>query len=124
MLPLPYPLLLLLLLLLLPHRKLSLSRKLPCSKCNGSGSKSGKRDTCETCHGSGVQVMIRPIGPGMVQQIQQPCRECSGNGFCVKPSKHRTVFSTGSCLHHAGFVCECAQGCVFVAASSVHASAG
>jgi len=84
--------LLLLLLLLLPaaaHRKLSLSRKLPCGKCNGTGSRSGKRDQCETCHGTGVQVTIRPIGPGMVQQIQQPCRDCSGNGFCAKPSKRR-----------------------------------
>jgi hypothetical protein len=70
-------------------RKLSLSRKLPCGKCNGTGSKSGRRDECGTCHGTGVQVMIRPIGPGMVQQIQQPCRDCNGNGTCAKPSKRR-----------------------------------
>lgn len=77
-------------------RKLSLSRKLPCGKCNGTGSKSGQRHQCETCHGTGVQVMIRPIGPGMVQQIQQPCRDCSGNGFCAKPSKRRKGL-VGSC---------------------------
>jgi hypothetical protein len=78
------------------RRKLSLSRKLPCSKCAGTGSKSGKRTQCDTCHGTGVQVMIRPIGPGMVQQIQQPCKDCSGNGFCAKPSKRRKGLAGGA----------------------------
>jgi hypothetical protein len=70
------------------RRKLSLSRKLPCSKCNGTGSKSGKRHTCSTCHGSGVQVHIRPLGPGMVQQIQSRCGDCSGSGYSSIPSEH------------------------------------
>jgi DnaJ-class molecular chaperone len=68
-------------------RKLSLSRKLPCGKCNGTGSKSGKRHSCSTCHGSGVQVHIRPLGPGMVQQIQSRCGDCSGSGYSSVPSE-------------------------------------
>lgn len=68
-------------------RKLSLSRKLPCTKCNGTGSKSGKRHTCSTCQGSGVQVHIRPLGPGMVQQIQSRCGDCQGSGYSSIPSE-------------------------------------
>eukprot|EP00967_Tisochrysis_lutea_P151731 scaffold295674_cov21-Tisochrysis_lutea.AAC.1 len=30
--------------------------------------------------------MIRPLGPGMVQQIQQRCSNCSGSGSMVPPS--------------------------------------
>jgi hypothetical protein len=90
-------------------RKLSLSRKLPCGKCNGSGSKTGRRDQCDTCHGTGVQVMIRPIGPGMVQQIQQACKDCSGNGFCAKPSRFSGAGFTrvvGGLFGPEGVLCE------------------
>lgn len=69
------------------RRKLSLTRKVACTKCNGTGSKSGKRHTCGTCQGSGVQVHIRPLGPGMVQQIQARCSECSGSGHASVPSE-------------------------------------
>lgn len=78
-------------------KKLSLSRKLPCSKCNGTGSKSGKRHTCSTCQGSGVQVHIRPLGPGMVQQIQSRCSDCQGSGYSSIPSD-RCPACNGSCL--------------------------
>jgi DnaJ family protein A protein 2 len=69
------------------NRKLSLARKVQCSTCSGSGSRSGKRYECNTCHGSGVQVHIRPIGPGMVQQIQARCSECNGSGSSQPPSE-------------------------------------
>eukprot|EP00983_Pelagomonas_calceolata_P066003 1148822-Pelagomonas_calceolata.AAC.2 len=67
-------------------KKLSLSRNLQCSGCKGAGTKSGKKYECTTCKGTGVQVMIRPLGPGMVQQIQQRCSNCSGSGSMVPPS--------------------------------------
>lgn len=76
------------------RRKLSLSRKLPCTKCNGTGSKSGKRHTCSTCQGSGVQVHIRPLGPGMVQQIQSRCSDCQGSGYSSIPSECRLLQSS------------------------------
>ncbi|KAF6258255.1 DnaJ-like protein [Scenedesmus sp. NREL 46B-D3] len=78
-------------------KKLSLSRKLPCHKCSGTGSKSGKRHTCSTCHGSGVQMHIRPLGPGMVQQIQSRCGDCGGGGYS-SISSDRCPSCSGSCL--------------------------
>lgn len=39
----------------------------------------------QTCHGSGVQVMMRPLGPGMMQQIQQPCSRCNQTGYATPP---------------------------------------
>lgn len=127
-------------------RKLQMTRSVKCDKCSGSGSKSGKRYTCEvrawvaraaaavgagwrgrapagcpaasvgvqmpavlpsatqprrsvptcclpaarpvpacrptqTCHGSGVEMKLRALGPGMVQQIQQRCSRCGGGGY-------------------------------------------
>lgn len=40
----------------------------------------------QTCKGTGVQVMIRPLGPGMVQQMQSRCSACGGAGSAVPPS--------------------------------------
>ena len=34
----------------------------------------------QTCRGTGVQVHVRPLGPGMVQQIQARCSSCNGTG--------------------------------------------
>ncbi len=39
----------------------------------------------QECHGTGVQVMMRPLGPGMMQQIQQPCSNCRQTGFAPPP---------------------------------------
>ncbi|KAI7841110.1 hypothetical protein COHA_005335 [Chlorella ohadii] len=66
-------------------RKLQMTRSVKCDKCSGSGSKSGKRYTCETCHGSGVEMKLRALGPGMVQQIQQRCSRCGGGGYSCPP---------------------------------------
>jgi DnaJ family protein A protein 2 len=78
-------------------KKLSLSRKLPCGGCKGTGSRTGKRYECSPCRGTGVQVQIRPIGPGMVQQIQARCSSCGGQGFSTPPSD-RCGGCQGSCL--------------------------
>lgn len=67
-------------------RKLQMTRTVKCDKCSGSGSKSGKRYGCETCHGSGVEVKLRPIAPGMVQQIQVRCSNCGGGGYACPHS--------------------------------------
>ncbi len=32
-----------------------------------------------------VQVQLRPLGPGMMQQVQAPCTRCSGTGYQVPP---------------------------------------
>lgn len=67
-------------------RKLSMTRQIKCDSCNATGSKSGRKDVCPSCHGSGVHVMMRPLGPGMMQQIQQPCSRCDRTGYVVAES--------------------------------------
>lgn len=47
------------------------------------GSKSGASGRCAGCQGSGVKVTIRQLGPGMIQQMQQPCSECRGTGETI-----------------------------------------
>ncbi|URE25403.1 DnaJ protein [Musa troglodytarum] len=64
-------------------KKLSLSRNVICQKCKGKGSKSGASMKCSGCQGSGMRVTIRQIGPGMIQQMQQPCNECRGTGETI-----------------------------------------
>ncbi len=39
----------------------------------------------QTCHGSGVEMKLRALGPGMVQQIQQRCSRCGGGGYSCPP---------------------------------------
>ncbi|XP_033121392.1 dnaJ homolog subfamily A member 1-like isoform X2 [Anneissia japonica] len=61
-------------------RKLALQKNVVCEKCEGKGGKKGAVEKCPTCRGSGVQVQVHQLGPGMVQQIQSVCRSCHGEG--------------------------------------------
>ena len=72
-------------------RKLQSTRRIKCPECNASGSKSGKKYQCGNCHGSGTEVKLRQLGPGMVQQIQQQCPDCGGTGYSFKKQKERQV---------------------------------
>ncbi|MEW5300082.1 MAG: hypothetical protein WDW38_002919 [Sanguina aurantia] len=78
-------------------KKLSLARNLPCDSCRGSGSKSGKKYECQPCRGQGIQVHVRPIGPGMMQQFQSKCGSCNGAGFSTPPSDQCPACK-GKCL--------------------------
>jgi DnaJ-class molecular chaperone len=40
--------------------------------------------TCSACHGRGVQIITRQLGPGYVQQIQTICTVCGGKGRTVR----------------------------------------
>ncbi|TQE05620.1 hypothetical protein C1H46_008753 [Malus baccata] len=64
-------------------KKLSLSRNVLCSKCNGKGSKSGASLKCSGCQGRGMKVSIRHLGPSMIQQMQHACNECKGTGETI-----------------------------------------
>lgn len=44
------------------------------------GGRPGAMHQCKQCKGSGVKVIIRPLGPGMVQQMQTTCPDCHGEG--------------------------------------------
>ncbi|MCL4122160.1 UNVERIFIED_CONTAM: hypothetical protein GTU68_038758 [Idotea baltica] len=60
-------------------RKLSLQKFVICGKCEGVGGKKPP-EKCPTCRGSGMQVRIQQLGPGMVSQVQSMCSECRGAG--------------------------------------------
>lgn len=61
-------------------RQLAVQKNVICGSCKGIGGKPGTVQKCENCKGTGTDVKLRQIGPGMVQQIQQPCRECNQTG--------------------------------------------
>ncbi|KAI9510396.1 DnaJ-domain-containing protein [Russula earlei] len=62
--------------------KLALTRNIICQKCDGRGGKEGAVRPCGSCQGRGVRVTLRQMGP-MIQQLQQPCEECSGTGEII-----------------------------------------
>jgi len=66
------------------HTKLAMERSIICSHCQGKGGKTGAVKKCVTCKGRGFQVAMRQIGPGMVQQMQVACQDCSGSGEVIK----------------------------------------
>lgn len=65
-------------------RSLAVQKNVICDGCKGIGGKEGSVQKCDNCNGTGVDVKLRQIGPGMVQQIQQPCSECNRTGEKIK----------------------------------------
>ena len=74
-------------------KTLKVKRKDTCSECKGTGSKSGKRGSCQHCGGSGriqhvsnsffgqlVQESVCPVCRGEGQIVSDPCSKCSGGG--------------------------------------------
>lgn len=47
------------------------------------GGKPGCVKTCSSCRGRGIRVIVRPLGPGMVQQMQTGCSDCKGSGEII-----------------------------------------
>jgi len=65
--------------------KLSVTRNVLCSTCSGSGTKSGaSTGKCKTCEGRGIRLIIKQLGPGMIQQMQTVCNDCGGKGEVIK----------------------------------------
>jgi len=58
---------------------------------SSSASAGGAPVGCKEGNGKGMMVRLRQIGPGMVQQIQMQCPQCSGSGYSVKKQKERQV---------------------------------
>lgn len=52
---------------------------------SGKGGKDGAVIKCGNCQGSGMQIRIQQLAPGMVQQIQTVCGECRGQGEVIDP---------------------------------------
>ena len=40
---------------------------------------------CKGCEGRGVKMIVKQIGPGMIQQMQTVCPDCQGKGEIIKP---------------------------------------
>lgn len=62
--------------------KLALQKHVLCTKCKGKGGKEGAVKSCQGCHGQGIKIVLRQLGP-MVQQIQQTCGDCNGEGEII-----------------------------------------
>ncbi|XP_053274437.1 dnaJ homolog subfamily A member 1 [Pleuronectes platessa] len=61
-------------------RKLNLQKNTICERCEGRGSRKGAAQMCMTCHGTGMQVRMHQLIPGMVQQVSTVCHSCQGQG--------------------------------------------
>ncbi|KAH6713251.1 DnaJ protein-like protein [Leptodontidium sp. MPI-SDFR-AT-0119] len=64
-----------------------------CDECDGSGSEDGQVDTCNVCHGHGVQIKKHMLAPGIFQQVQVSCDACGGQG---KTIKHKCPVCSGN----------------------------
>ncbi|KAL6055360.1 DnaJ subfamily A member 2 [Balamuthia mandrillaris] len=65
--------------------KIRLRKNVICDECRGAGSKNPNAvQTCEGCRGRGIKVTLRQVGPGMVQQLQQQCPDCGGEGEVLR----------------------------------------
>jgi len=75
-------------------KTLKVRRKERCDSCSGTGSKSGKRNTCSKCGGSGrvrqvansffgqvIQESICPVCRGEGSTVSDPCSTCTGTGL-------------------------------------------
>jgi molecular chaperone DnaJ len=76
------------------EKTLKIKKQVVCEQCNGTGSKSGKTETCPTCHGSGevrqasktmfgqfVNIAACPTCGGEGQVVKDRCTSCYGEGI-------------------------------------------
>lgn len=66
-------------------KKLRLTKQVICKSCSGEGGSGVSK--CHACKGRGVRVIIRQLGPGMIQQMQAQCDDCKGEGEIIPPGK-------------------------------------
>ena len=50
---------------------------------NRKGGKGDAVQKCKGCKGAGVKLVIRQLGPGMIQQMQTYCADCNGEGSVI-----------------------------------------
>ena len=59
--------------------KVKITRNVKCSVCDGTGSKTGKRKTCDVCKGSGRERKVQDSFLGQISVMAQ-CSKCGGEG--------------------------------------------
>jgi len=65
---------------------LKITHNVICEDCSGRGTtKEGADTRCDSCKGRGIKVTQRQLGPGMIQQMQTTCSNCSGTGEMIDP---------------------------------------
>jgi len=65
--------------------KFQMDKTILCPSCKGKGSSKPNSVTkCQGCDGSGITVTMRSLGFGMMQQLQERCRQCGGEGEVIK----------------------------------------
>jgi len=74
-------------------KEVSISYKVPCSTCSGTGAKDGKMASCEYCQGRGQVVMRQgfmtfaqecPKCQGSGQSAREKCATCKAQGYTEK----------------------------------------
>ncbi|MCB5278910.1 MAG: molecular chaperone DnaJ [Candidatus Cloacimonetes bacterium] len=65
------------------EKKIKISTKEPCDKCNGSGSADGETEICPQCRGTGQVRQVRQSLFGQMQTVAE-CPSCRGEGKIVK----------------------------------------
>ena len=69
-------------------KKFKVKKDVPCAHCHGTGAEDGSgRETCPTCHGSGVITHTTQSIFGMMQ-TQGVCPTCQGEGQIIKNKCH------------------------------------
>eukprot|EP01089_Gocevia_fonbrunei_P022326 TRINITY_DN899_c0_g1_i1.p1 TRINITY_DN899_c0_g1~~TRINITY_DN899_c0_g1_i1.p1 ORF type:complete len:451 (+),score=103.52 TRINITY_DN899_c0_g1_i1:128-1354(+) len=70
--------------------KLALRKKVICGDCKGvGGTKPDSVRNCNDCDGRGVKISLRQMG-AMIQQLQQVCTTCKGQGEIIKEEERCT----------------------------------
>jgi len=75
-------------------KKLRLTKNVICQVCTGKGGKGVQ--ACKDCKGHGIKLVIRQLGPGMIQQMQTACPACQGQGQVIA-EKDRCKKCKGAC---------------------------
>jgi len=66
-------------------RRLAIQKNVLCDKCGGKGgNKEGAVQQCTQCRGTGVEIHIRQLGPGMITQMQSVCSQCHGEREIIR----------------------------------------
>ncbi|XP_056136009.1 dnaJ homolog subfamily A member 1 [Lampris incognitus] len=61
-------------------RKLAVQKNAICEVCEGRGGWKGAVEMCMYCHGTGTQIRLQQLAPGMIKQVHTLCHSCQGQG--------------------------------------------